>query len=170
MRYLFTSVLDHKENWRRRPDLNRGWRFCSPALPYDRGIVLRIHALGSHPVDHVLDHLQGGPLPPVEAASGTPIAAEDDQAAFEHRWDGALGCKTSEAAVVLLSQSLQAEQTDIAALSDREIQTRMGSAQRISEKPDGCVGRCGDGHGQKSERERIRVGSPELGSEGRSLM
>jgi hypothetical protein len=32
--FVFTSGLGgSRKNWRRRPDLNRGWRFCRP-LPY----------------------------------------------------------------------------------------------------------------------------------------
>ena len=59
------SVFLMIQNWRRRPDLNRGWRFCRP-LPYHLatapiGLKGRISGLSAHAT---ADSVHGGVLDP----------------------------------------------------------------------------------------------------------
>src|SRR5580765_1143363 len=49
-----------------------------------------------HPAERVLERLR--PAPVDDGAKALP-AGEDSQESFEQRWNGALGCKTSEAAL-----------------------------------------------------------------------
>ena len=78
-----------------------------------------------HPAERVLEHLQAAPVD--DGAKVLP-AGEDSQESFEQRWNGAVGCKTSEAALALLSQIVALTCPNVAELTDPEIQAVMSMA------------------------------------------
>jgi hypothetical protein len=78
-----------------------------------------------HPAERVLERLRAAPID--DGVKALP-AGEDSQESFEQRWNGALGCKTSEAALALLSQIVALSCPNVAELTDPEIQAVMSRA------------------------------------------
>jgi hypothetical protein len=63
--------------------------------------------------------------PREQSANALDLCAGAIAVECQDRWNASLGCKTHEAALILLSQIVQLQQFDVTAISQEELRTRM---------------------------------------------
>jgi len=86
-------------------------------------------AVKRHPTERVLERLEASPVrSPDEGGPKALPAADESLAAFEHRCNTALGCRTSEAALSLLSQVIGLTCPNLVELPDGEVDNQMATA------------------------------------------
>jgi hypothetical protein len=100
---------------------------CRASEPAE-GVLVVKRVVKRDPTQRVLECLEAPPFRPLTDGSQTLPTGQESKEAFEQRFNGAVGCKTSETALSLLSEVIVLTCPNFVDLPDDEIDNRMATA------------------------------------------